>query len=195
MVYNIRTVTPTDQIAGVITVDEAKLHLQEHGTDYDALIEQLVLAAQDHVERITGQVLTPRDMELALQGFPTCDGGLIEIPREPVTEVTLVSYSDSDGVAAELQAADWRWSESEPTLVLPAYATEWPTAYDERGSVRVSFVAGYEEGLAPASLVAAVKLMLGHLYANREAVVTGTIATEVPAGVTALCAAYRRMAI
>lgn len=38
---------------------------------------------------------------------------------------------------------------------------------------------------------AAILLLIGHLFANREAVVTGTIATQVPMGVHALLWPYR----
>ncbi|HWT12294.1 MAG TPA: head-tail connector protein [Allosphingosinicella sp.] len=201
MRYSIRTVgplAPAEVIPPVIDLAEAKAHLRVDFDDDDDLISAYLAAAQDHVERHTSQVLTPREMELSLHGFPAASSGRcgsqdIVIPREPVTAITAISYADADGVAAELDEADWRWSEGAADLVLPTYGTSWPTAYDERGSVRVRFEAGYEEGLAPASLTAAVKLMLGHLYLNRESVVTGTIATELPAGIAALCAPYRRV--
>jgi uncharacterized phiE125 gp8 family phage protein len=195
MRYLIRTVTPLDDVELVITLDEAKAHLGVHFEDDDDLILALGMAAQDHVERYTGQVLTPREMEMSLRGFPIDDGGRIEIPRAPVTDISLIAYTDGDGVAAELEQADWRWFESVPEVVLPAYTTSWPAAYDEAGSVRVTFQAGYEVGLAPGSLVGAVKLMLGHLYANREAVVVGTISTELPFAVDALCRPYRRVSL
>lgn len=38
----------------------------------------------------------------------------------------------------------------------------------------------------PASFKAAVLLLIGHSYANREAIVTGTIATELPMAVDSL---------
>lgn len=49
---------------------------------------------------------------------------------------------------------------------------------------------GYELPLPPA-VAAAILLMAGHLYANREAVVTGTIATALPLSVQFLLAPYR----
>jgi uncharacterized phiE125 gp8 family phage protein len=201
--YSIRTVgpiAPAALIPPVIELAEAKEHLRVDVDDDDALIDAFLAAAQDHVEQHTGQVLTPRVMEMALGGFPvTCTGrgtnDGIEIPRRPVTDVTAIAYTDSDGVDVSLDAADWRWSESEPSLLRPAFSTSWPSAYDERGSVRVQFEAGYEEGLAPASLVAAVKLMLGHLYANREGVNVGGAAAEMPLGVAQLCAPYRQVGL
>lgn len=43
----------------------------------------------------------------------------------------------------------------------------------------------------PAAVTAAILLMGGHLYANREAVVTGTISTALPMSVQFLLAPYR----
>jgi hypothetical protein len=43
----------------------------------------------------------------------------------------------------------------------------------------------------PAAVSAAILLMGGHLYANREAVVTGTISTALPLSVQFLLAPYR----
>lgn len=41
-------------------------------------------------------------------------------------------------------------------------------------------------------VLAAVLLIVGHLYGNREDVITGTIATELPQGSRALLAPYRK---
>ena len=43
----------------------------------------------------------------------------------------------------------------------------------------------------PASFKAALLLLIGHSYANREAIVTGTIATELPMAVDSLLWASR----
>ncbi|MFQ6574136.1 head-tail connector protein [Pseudomonas sp. UM16] len=43
-----------------------------------------------------------------------------------------------------------------------------------------------ESGDFPASFKAALLLLIGHSYANREAIVTGTIATELPLAVDSL---------
>lgn len=196
MRYSIRTVTPAGEIPLAFALAEAKGHLRVDSSDTseDDLITAMVRAAMDHVERFASQVLTPRTMEAAWSAFPILPE-LLSIPREPVTGIVSIAYTDADGIAAELDEADWRWSESAADTVMPAFQASWPTAADERGSVRLTFEAGYEVGLAPASLVAAVKLMLGHLYENRSSVVTGTIATELPLSVQALCMPYRRLLI
>lgn len=197
MRYSIRTVTPLSDIPALFDLAEAKAHLRVDAADEseDALIEAQVAAACDHVERFTSQVLTERELELATDGFP-CLPELVTIPRTPVTAIGSVKYTDpSSGTEVTLAPAGYRWSESEPDLLRPAWQAAWPSAAAEQGSVRLRFTAGYEARLAPASLVAAVKLMLGHLFVNREAVVTGPNATELPLAVQQLCMPYRRIVI
>lgn len=61
-------------------------------------------------------------------------------------------------------------------------------------SDRIGVELGDGEGEQPvtAAITAAVLLMGGHLFENREAVVTGTIATALPLAVESLLAPYRR---
>lgn len=193
--YSIRTVTPLGAIDTVITLAQAKEHLRVDFDQDDDLIEAYLRSAQDHVERHTSRVLTPREMEFSCSGFPCGRDGSILIPRDPITDVTAISYIDDTGVAADLIAADWRWSEAAPDVVMPAFGASWPSAAAEAGSVRITFDAGYEAGLCPGALEAAVRLMLGSLYGNRENVVTGVSVAELPGGVAALCAPYRRVSI
>lgn len=188
MRYSIRTVTPA--ASPPISTADAKKHLQVEHSDDDALIAAQVAAAVDHVERFTSQVLADCVMEMVLSGFPEFPE-MLSIPREPVTDVVSLFYTDTDGEEAEV--TDFRWSDASPDVVMPAFRASWPSAADEPGSVRLRFHAGYGPGLAPPSLIEASKRLLGHFYANREDVVTGTIATELPLGIKALCMPFRRI--
>jgi uncharacterized phiE125 gp8 family phage protein len=196
--YTIRTVTPANLVPLPFTLAEAFKHLEAEELAADeaeqAQVEADLRAAMDAVERFTSQILTPRELVYAAGGFP-CVPELIVIPRDPITAVTAIAYTDGDGEAVDLAEGDWRWSEHAPDTVMPAFRASWPVAAAEPGSVRVTFTAGYEEGLVPGSLIGAVKLMLGTLYGNRESVVTGTIVSELPGGVKALCAPYRRVTL
>ena len=66
--------------------------------------------------------------------------------------------------------------------------TEWPESKAQRASVKVRADIGYAE--LPADVRAAALLIIGHLYEHREAVVIGTIATDLPMGVELLLAPY-----
>lgn len=192
MRYSIRVTDPAT--IEVISLEAAKEHLRVDDDSEDELIAAMLLAAIEAVERQTSYLLTDREMEIAWPEFPSFPE-LLTIPREPVTEIDRLVYNDANDV--EVEIIDYRWSESAPDQVLPAFRQPWPIASGEAGSVRLTFRAGHDDaGLIPPALIAAVKLLLGHLYANREAVSVGAAAvTEYPLGFTALCASFRRMAI
>lgn len=184
--YEVRTIVPpsTAAIDGLISVADAKKHLRVDDSDDDALIAGQLSAAVDMIERYTGQVLTAKTLELVSTGWPHD----FDIPREPVTSIMSITYRAGDADVA-LAASAYRWSEYSPRRVLSGSAYLFIA-----GEVRTRFTAGYAPGAAPASLVAAVKLMLGHLYANREAVISAS-ASELPMGIEALCRGHRRIPI
>jgi uncharacterized phiE125 gp8 family phage protein len=201
---SIRTVTPVATIPLLFDVATARQEVRADPTGdaaedaaEDALITAKIHAAMGYVERFASQVLTPRELEMVLGGFP-CLPELISIPREPVTAITSIKYTHpTTGAETVMDVADYRWSDASPDLVQPAFRAAWPVAANERGSVRVRFAAGYEDGLAPPALVAAVKHMFVHLYENRASVDAGAAAqaVELPLGVRDLCMPYRRILI
>lgn len=62
----------------------------------------------------------------------------------------------------------------------------------EMTSAVLAGTAGLDPMLATDAMRAAVLLTFGHLYANREDVVTGTIAVALPRGSVSLLQPYRR---
>lgn len=190
MRYSIRTVTPAAQ--PLLSLEQAKQHLRVDFDDDDTLIAAYAAAAQDLVERYTSQILMPRTLEIAFVSFP-CPGGAIVIPRDPITEISAIAYTGTDGATVALDEADWRWSESAPDQVLAAVNTSWPSAAREAGSLRVTFVAGYEEGLCPPMLIEAVRRQTAFLYGNRGDVAEPDGADGLAPGVKALCAPFRRV--
>jgi uncharacterized phiE125 gp8 family phage protein len=172
-----------------VTLAAAKAHLRADGADEDQEIEAQLRAATGHVERFTSHVLSPRAMEMVLDGFPELPE-LISIPREPVTAISSIVYADpATGADTAMEAGTWRWADTDADVVRPAFGAGWPRAAAETGSVRVRFSAGYEEGLAPPDLLEAVKRALVWLYDTRGA------EAELPQGVRDLCAPFRRMLI
>jgi hypothetical protein len=74
--------------------------------------------------------------------------------------------------------------DKEPAEIWPAYGKVWPVARMMPAAVKVQFVCGYGAGFAnvPALMQAAMLLLIGHWYMNREAVVPGVM-MELPLGV------------
>lgn len=173
----------------MITIDQAKAHLRVEHDAEDSLITSLIASAFRHIENRTGQVFDKRDgMVMLADRLPKGSEGL-ELQWTPVREVTEVSYLDPEGARTQLDsgAVDVEKREVYPVLY-PATDTSWPDHRPQRGSIQITVNAGYEE--CPADVAAAALLIIGHLYEHREAVVIGTISSELPIGVEMLLAPY-----
>jgi uncharacterized phiE125 gp8 family phage protein len=200
-----------------VTLEEMKLHLRVTNTTENDLITSLIVVAREWVERYTGRALIDQTWRLTIEQRPIVSGesvggyrqgtgyyttgwfrwervGEIMLRRAPVLALTSFVTVDSDGVetpvAADtyaLREANSRW----PRIVALSGAT-WSTE-----NSRIAFRAGFAErtgspqqtaAVVPARFKQAVKLIVGHLYENRESVLVGVggnrvTATELPMGV------------
>jgi uncharacterized phiE125 gp8 family phage protein len=189
-----QTVAPTSE---PLSLAEAKLHLRVDSTDEDSLIESLIVAAREYVENRTDRQLVTATYVLNLRTFPVClerneQWYEIHLPKPPLQSVTSVTYVDLAGNTQTLSTGDYVVDNSQVIgRILPSYLQFWPVARDFPNSVTVTYVAGY--GTAeniPEGIRAAMKLIIGHLYANREAVNVGNIVNELPMAVDALLGSY-----
>lgn len=169
-----------------------KKHLSVEDSTDDTLIEALRDAAIEFIEGYCAVSLGPKtDMVWKADGFPACNTTALCLGVRPVTEITGVTWFDSAGEAVTGDIADFRlgpWDD-----LFPAIGGSWPTGLG--GGVEITFDAGFAADDAPHQLLAAARMFLGHLWLNREAVVTGTITAEVPMGVASMCARWRRVVI
>lgn len=164
-----------------VSLFEAKHHLREDEDDQDALIELYTQAAREHCEQETGRLFVTQTREVVLDSFPC---GPIEILTGPVQSIESVTYVDEDGAEQTLAAEAWMFAPNpEPARVAPVL--DWPRTQAGRpGAVTVRFVGGYGNAInVPAPLKAAILLVLGDSYENREATVLGERVeiVEVPA--------------
>lgn len=179
-----------------ITLEEARSHLeaQAYGdTDVDLLDDTMILgwlkAAREYAEQFTGLSFIQRDYEGALDEFPA---EYIEIPVGPVLYVDSVTtgqatVSSSDDAEVSFVFDDF----SVPARIYPL--TSWPSVTAAVNGVRVRFTAGYggSDGDAlPWAVRAAILLLLGHLYAQRETNTEKALA-DVPMGTDALLRQHR----
>lgn len=181
-----------------VTTAEAKTHLRVDHSDEDTLIASQVAAARADFEAATGRQLCQATYDLVLDRFP-CGSSrrerAIKFPRAPVQSVTSVTYTASDGTSTTLSSTAYSlvtsWSTAPdpfcgPARLYEAYNDVWPTVRDQGGAVTVRFVAGYGAASAVPELAkAAIKLMVGHLYENREATAEGSMPV-LPLGVKRL---------
>ncbi len=178
----------------MIDLARAKAHLkiEVDENDEDELVAAYLAAAVGHVEGATGHLLAPRQVVQRVASARVA--GTIPLFSSPVHDVVAVQFVGSDGVVAAL--GDFRLVEGVGGALLPALGGGWPpVAEGYPAALTITYMAGYEEGEAPAALEQAVLLLVGHFHRNREAVVTGTIATSLPMSVDVLIARYRPIGI
>lgn len=164
---------------------DAQEHLRAPTNGPDAaLISAYLQAAREAVENHTGRALMPQTWELRLPEFPV---GAITLPVPPVMSVVSLRYTSAAGADTLMDTAAYQVEASsgptaQPALLWPAVGTVWPvTRLDDRAAVRVRFQAGYTNAAAvPAALRAAILLVLGELYENREASAAKPL-SEIPA--------------
>lgn len=152
---------------GTCPVDlaEMKLHLRVDHSDDDDIIAQMMLAATAWAENFQNRTYINRERTLALDEFAS----EITIPYPPLISVDSVAYIDTDGVEQTLAAAYYRVdTAAEPGRITEAYGYNWPLIRHCTGAVTITYTAGYGEAAdVPEDIKAAVKLIVGHLYAGR----------------------------
>jgi uncharacterized phiE125 gp8 family phage protein len=177
-----------------VQLAEARAHLRVDNTAEDALIAGFITAARMAVEADTGRCLLPQDWELRMPCFGTWHSeahgvtpGEVRLPHAPIIAVQAVATAGANGVETVLATTAWQASipsgpAASRAILRPAAGQCWPTP--EPGvldAVRIRYRAGYASVSAvPAPLRAAILLMVGDLFANREAASAANV-TDNPA--------------
>ncbi len=167
----------------VVSKADAKKHLEVDYDDRDEMIEAFVAAATVHVERVIKQKIQVQTWQQDFDGF--CS--VIRIPFGPVVAGSVVvSYLDEAAVRQTVATNQYAvYSDYLGSYVRFVDDFDTPTDLYEAAAVRVTWGAGETP---PAPLVSAIKLILGDLFANREAQ-TGNTLQENPT-VKALLSTY-----
>ena len=186
-----------------VSLAEAKSHLRVDHDDEDTLIQAQIIAAREWVEDYIGYVTVQRQLRLTLDYLPA--GDTITLPRSKLISIDSVEYVDRDGVTQTWDASNYSADTyAEEGRLIRDPDSDWPNVRAQRQAVIITYTAGWPDDGAsppdyaanvPESIKAAIKLTLGNLYENRESVIVGTIATELPLAVKSLLAAHRRIYI
>lgn len=189
MGYKLKTGPSVEPVSST----EAKLHLKiDSDTTDDTLIAALITAARETAENYTGRALINQIWELAINEFP--DDDFIELPPSPLSSITSLIYQDADGVNTTASSSTLYEPDlySVPGRLCLRYGQAWPTARDIQNSITVTYVSGYGSAgsSVPGAIKAAILLIIGHLYENREAVDLNNL-EELPMGAKFLLEPYR----
>ncbi len=205
----------TQPKAEPVTLAMAKQHLRVDFDDDDALIDTLIVAAREYVEKITRRALYERTVLLSLDSFPLqwsetlnpiqtnrvvpqyWEHFEIRLPKPKVTAILSITYQDEAGNTITLDPSTYRSDlNSTPARVVPAPGAAWPyVATYVPGSVQVTYTAGsYGDGETvdncPASIKQAMLLLISGWYSNRDSVSPLTMKT-VPFAVDALLTLHK----
>jgi uncharacterized phiE125 gp8 family phage protein len=187
----------TGPTQAAMSLGEAKDHLRETNSEQDGLIVAFIQAAQDFVENSTRRKLITQTLDYTIDyEWPCLPLGSyvrhrIELPLMQIASVTSISYLDSSGATQTLATNQYVTALNAPIpYIEPAYGVTWPDVYCQPSAITVRFVAGTGLSDVPHSLMQAMRMLLSHFYANREAVSTGNF-SEVPLGVESMLSPYR----
>lgn len=186
----------------VVSLDEAKRHMRRTDVgDDDVSILSYVKAATEWVEAWTGLALIDQTWDYYFDAFPASINGVNQpllIPRSPLLEVLGLFYTDSAFV--EVQDASFNVDYSHRPGRVYLTSGSWPSASGTQNVGRIRFRAGYidEEGSPalsdesiPEAIRVAILIYAGTMFENREAFVTGTIASPLPWAAEQLLRQYR----
>jgi uncharacterized phiE125 gp8 family phage protein len=204
-------VTPPAQEPLLLT--DAKQHLRVDGTADDSFILELIRACRFHLERQYDIALITQTLQLNLDYFPywwlwrRSSSNLISwwmdstyytqiTLRGPVSSIVSVKYADPTGAVQTLDPSIYALDAySRPARLVPALNKMWPvTAQGMVNAVNVQFITGFgaADTNIPSDIKAALKMLLGHFYENREEVVTDArvAAIQMPIGVDRIMRAH-----
>ncbi|MCG8442227.1 MAG: head-tail connector protein, partial [Caulobacterales bacterium] len=168
-------ITVTPPAAEPVSRDEAKARLRVEHADEDTLIDDLIAAARERVERLTGRALIRRRVRetrdtVGEGGRLSAHGAGFELGLNPVSAVHHVKTYAADGAdtvfAAENYVLD---AASDPARLVLAGASLWPVPGRSAVGFEIEYDAGY--GLAgadaPAPLREAILALVADAYEHR----------------------------
>jgi uncharacterized phiE125 gp8 family phage protein len=199
----LRTIVPP---AGYpVSLADAKAHLRRDGSDDDAYISALIAVATGMVESAIQRRLMTQTLEWVLQSWRP----QLVLPVAPVQSITSITYIDTTNTPQTLELdpnapagpAVTILTQANKVLV-PSYGRIWPLLYWVAPEpIVIRFVAGYADAAdddapgpaaagdeaadpnaaVPVELCHLIKLMVAHMYENREPAVLGnTVPQKLP---------------
>ena len=199
--YGLITITPATGEPVSLVEAKRQCRVAMDDTAHDAFLTSLIVAARQHVESRTGRQLLTTVYEQKRDAFPVGPwpaqrqlASITEIwlPKPPISAVTWIKYVDQTGTLTTWPTTSYRVStHTTPGRIKPAYATPWPVVQVVSDAITIRFTAGYGAAAdVPAGIKAAILLLVASWFENREAVVIGTIQSQLEFAVSALLQQY-----
>ena len=183
--YEVKTVSTID----ILTTAEVKAHLKVDTTADDTLIDNLRDAATNSAQEYTNRFFT----STTLTQYADKWSEIAELYKSPLQSITHIKYYDSDDSLQTLSSSVYNSDASAmPARIALAVNQSYPTTSDRIAAIRVEYIVGVTAAnLVDNAIKQAVLLTIGHWYQNREAVIVGRIATELPMAAKYLLDQYK----
>jgi uncharacterized phiE125 gp8 family phage protein len=175
-------VKETEANAPIVQLSEVKAHLRVDTNADDSLITSYIEAATAALDGINGALRRSIKVKTYLamfEEYPERAVTQIRLPLPPLNLVQQVFVQRTTG-PYYIPAADWAYVGGDESVVYPV--SDWPVVEGEFAKMpfRIRYDVGYTASQLPHLIKQAILIHVGHMYANREAVVTGAIATQLP---------------
>jgi Phage gp6-like head-tail connector protein len=197
-----------------VTLAEVKLHGRIDQTADDPLITDMIAAARQLVEKLTGRALITQTWLLRLdrwlgsasadQWWDGCregaisqlDTGHVEIRKAPFLAITSVNTIAEDGTPTLWASSNYYATKHLGFgRLVKKSAAIWPPilagATRQRGGIEITFTAGFGPNASdvPVALRTAIKQLVTHWYENRET--SGASMSEVPVSTMSILQQHR----
>ena len=172
------TTAPKDE---PVLLSEMKNYLRVDHTDEDDTIRGIISAARQYAEDFTKRKFLTTVFTGTMDSFPD-PGEVIEFPMPPLASVASIKYIDLSGVQQTWSSDDYVVDTApDRGIVYPDYNEVYPSVRGQRKAVEITFTAGYgTPDIVPEGLKQAIKIIGATLYEQRESVVVGLTAMEIP---------------
>ena len=163
----------------LFTTAEAKDFLKVDTTADDTLIDNLIKAATQSCQIYTNQYF----LNTVVEQYSDKWTEVYTLYKSPVSTITHIKYYDTNNVEQTYNPDNYILDDvSKPARIGLAVDATLPDLADRINAVHVKYTVGYGTASSdvPDGIKQAVLLTLGNWYENRQSVITGRTATELP---------------
>ncbi len=179
-----------------VTLDELKDHLKIINDYEDSILESLIKAAREVIEKETNRSFVQQTLLLTFDTWPVFP---IELKKPPLVAVTKLEYKTKEGSLLEWDPFNYLTDDYSfiPKIYLSSQGAFPGDELYPANAVQVTYSAGYETvgsdytSNIPEIYKHAIKLLAGEWYGIREEVVMGSKPSRIPDGIKRLLAFER----
>lgn len=176
MIVYSRITTAPDYLQ-VVSLVEAKAHLEVTGTGKDSQITTLIKVAGRLCEIYSGLSFTTQVRTVTLDGFPSES---IVVPHGPVVSVGSLAYTDDNGDPQTLTITTDYLVDLNSNLLRISAVDAWPSTDSINNAVTITYTAGMLVTNPDLQIAKQAMLMqIATFFENRQDEIVGSITSEL----------------